>query len=162
MNEKIASTYVDLHEDLTLGRVSSWQQYTLAFCPRTDDGSMYYWLDDKTNPSNVQLVLASRAKLLRQYFKFIRPGAVRVDASSSNKTLVDPVAFRNATGKFVVVIKASGNTTFSVRGLPAGQYGIKFTTSSQYDIDEPDVTIQAGGIVQASIPNAGAITIYGR
>ena len=31
MLEHIGSGYQDLHKDLTLGRNSAWQQYTLAF-----------------------------------------------------------------------------------------------------------------------------------
>ena len=40
-----------------------------------------------------------------------------------------------------VVVKATAGSAFSIDGLPAGSYGIKYTTVSQYDVDLPDVTL---------------------
>ena len=48
-----------------------------------------------------------------------------------------------------------------IQGLPAGTYGIKFTTPSQYDQDLPNQSIPTGGAVVTTIPADGVITIHG-
>lgn len=162
MLERIGADYVALHQDIKMGLNSSWQQFTLAG-PTSwgpDNGDRYYIIDD-TVVANPVVSIGDRTKFLRQYFKFVRAGARRIQALTGNSNF-DPVAFINTNGKYVVVVKASGSGSFSVQGLPAGIYGIKFTTSSQYNIDQPDATITAGQTVTTSIPATGVITIYQR
>jgi hypothetical protein len=160
MLEHIASNDRSLHDDLELGRNSCWQQYTLAYPENKDDGSKYYIIDDAT-PTAPKIILSSRAKFLRQYFKFIHPGAIRIKATSSARNL-SPLAFINRSGKYVVVIEANRAGSFSIHGLPEGAYGIKYTTADQYDVDLSDRSIKSGQQLTANIPNAGVITIYGR
>lgn len=160
MLEHIASSYRSLHEDLEFGRNSCWQQYTLAYPQTNDDGSKYYIIDDSREQAP-EVILSSRAKFLRQYFKFIRPGAIRIKATTSTKDF-SPLAFVNTGGNYVVVIKAKGDGSFSIDGLPAGAYGIKYTTADQYDVDAPDHDLKDGKKLGASIPDVGVITIYGK
>ena len=155
MLEHIASGYEDLHKDLKLANVSAWQEYTLAFCT-TDDGAQYYYVQNVT-----ELHMGSRTRFLRQYMKFIRAGAVRIQAGSDTGSL-DPVAFINSNGKYVVVVKASQGGSFAVQGLPAGVYGIKYTTNNQYDVDLPDATLNGAQELNTSIPEQGVITIYAK
>jgi uncharacterized repeat protein (TIGR01451 family) len=155
MLEYMFADYRNLHEDLTVGNNSAWQQFALAFCTE-DSSAQYYWV----NSSNVA-VLGQEAKFLRQYFKFIRKGAVRIGATSDHN-YYDPAAFINADGKYVVVVKAVAGGGFSIQGLPGGTYGIKYTTENAYDVDLPDQTISAGQTLSTSIPAAGAITIYAK
>jgi len=67
-----------------------------------------------------------------------------------------------------VVVKASQAGNFSIENLPAGTYGIKYTTGDgrnqpiEYDINLPDQTISAGGLVTTKIPAQGVITIYAK
>ncbi|CAG0945472.1 hypothetical protein ANRL1_02368 [Anaerolineae bacterium] len=159
MLEHIASDYNDLHKDLKLANISAWEQFTLAY-PTGDDGAQYYWIDD-SNPNSPIVTMGSRTKLLRQYFKFIRAGAVRINATTTN-TSFDPVAFINANGKYVVVVKTTTDGAITIAGLPAGTYGIKYTTGSQYDINLNDKVISAGQSVSTSIPAPGVITIYAK
>lgn len=160
MLEHIASGYEDLHEDLEHGRVSAWQQYALSYCSGSDDGTKYYQID-ADNAAQPQIILGSRSRFLRQYFLFVRMGAVRIGAASTDGRF-DPLAFRNPNGRFTVVVKASGSGEFQVRNLPAGTYGRKFTTASQFDIDLTDVGIAAGQALLASIPESGVMTLYQR
>jgi hypothetical protein len=150
--EHIGADHHELHADLKVANVSAWQQYTLAYCV-ADDGSAYY------NAGGSALTMASRTRYLRQYFKYVRAGAVRVGAETQN-TQFDPVAFRNRDGRYVVVVKAAAGGSFTVAGLPAGTYGIKYTTGSQYNADLADATIASGAAVNASIPAAGVLTVY--
>jgi hypothetical protein len=159
MLEHIGSGYEELHKDLKMGRNSAWQQYTLAY-PTSDNGAQYFFIDRRT-PSNPAVNIGRRTKFLRQYFKFIKRGARRIEATSDDSNL-DPLAFINTDGKYVVVVKAEGAGTFTLRSLPAGTYGIKYTTASQYDVDSPDVTLNAGEPLSASIPDEGVITVYAK
>lgn len=159
MLEHIKADYHELHEDLKVGNNVAWQQFTLAY-PTKDNGAQYYVVD-RSNPNNPQVIMGSRTKLLRQYFKFVRRGAVRIEASSSDGDF-DPLGFINTNGKYVVVVKASNGGSFSIGGLPAGTYGIKYTTSSDYDVDRPDAVISSGQSLTASIPDSGVITIYAK
>jgi hypothetical protein len=163
MLEWIGAGYSQLHDDLTLGMNSSWSQYTIAkpyYWGSSDDGSAYYLIND-TNPDSPTLILASRTKFLRQYFKFIKPGAVRIMATSDND-VYNPVAFINTDGKYVVVVKANQAGDLGIQGIPAGSYGIKYTTKGQYDINLLDVTIESGQSLSANIPDTGVITLYAK
>ena len=155
MLEKKGANYINLHTDLKAGAVA-WQEYALGFdaAIQPDNGNDYYRINHTTHT----VTIASRMKFLRQYFKFIRSGAQRIDAQSGNPTF-DPVAFINPDGKWVVVVKATAGGTFTVQGLPPANYGIKYTTATQYD---RDLTDQVGTMVTASIPSTGVITVYGR
>lgn len=159
MLEHWGSGYEDLHQDLKVGLNSAWQQYTLAFCVG-DNGAQYYTIDT-SNPASPKVNLSNDAKFFRQYFKYIRRGAVRIGASSDDGDL-DPLAFINADGKYVVVVKVNGNNSFSLQGLPAGSYGMFYTTSSQSNVQMSDVTLASGQLIDASIPDSGVITIYAK
>lgn len=160
--ELIGANHYDLHTDLTLGRNSSWAQYTMAWMlsDGTDDGGKYYVIDDR-DPNNPVIQTGSRTRYLRQYFKYVRRGAVRIQATSDNPAF-QPLGFVNADCRQTVVVKADSGGSFSIKGLPAGAYGIKYTTAAQYDFDNPDVTISAGQALETVIPAAGVITIYAK
>jgi len=51
---------------------------------------------------------------------------------------------------------------YYIQRLPAGTYGGKHTTSRQYDVEAPDVTISDGHAVNVSIPESGVITVYAK
>jgi hypothetical protein len=165
MLEHIGSGIDALYEDLTIGMASAWQQFALAYCGQKDNpanGGVYYQIN-QTDPSNPRINITDHSRLLRQVFNFVRLGAVRVGATTGNSTDLRPLAFRNANGKHVVVVRAMSGAAFTVRGLPAGTYGINYSTSSgPWNVDQADVSVPSGGTLQASIPSNGVITIYGR
>jgi hypothetical protein len=154
MLEHIGSSYVELHDDLKYGNVSAWQQYALAF-PTADNGAQYFTINGTT------VTTGSRTKLLRHYFKYVRSGAVRIGATSEN-SLLDPLAFRNADGGQVVVVKstATSEQAFSVAELPPGTYGVLRTAGGNATVSLPDQTVGPGDVVSALIGAPGVITIY--
>lgn len=158
MLEHIGSGYEDLHQDLETGNVSSWQQYTLAFVG-PDAGGRYYDIDI-SDPAHPVVRLTERARYLRQYFRYVRPGARRIAATSADGAF-DPLAFINANGKYAVVVKAAHEGTVSLRGLPGGRYGISWATAAGTDSTD-DVSLSSGGTLDATIPGAGAMTIFRR
>jgi hypothetical protein len=160
MTEHIGSGYDDLYKDLSLALNTGWEQFVLAYPTTNDDGSQYYVIGNGSS-ANPQVVLGQRTKFLRQYFKFIRPGALRMQASSSVSTF-QPLAFTNRDGRVVTVVKASGAGPFVIAGLASGKYGIKYTTDSAYNVDLPDQSVFTGQLLVTQIPAAGVITIYGK
>jgi hypothetical protein len=160
MLEKLRGDYNNLHEDLKAAGVSAWQQYTLAFPNLKDDGAQHFMVDDR-NPELPVVTPGSRTKFLRQYFHFIRRGAQRIGAATTNDEL-DPVAFVNANGTHVVVVKAATPGTVDVDGLPAGTYGVCYTTAEEADAQSHDISLNEGESLRAAIPASGVVTIYGK
>ncbi len=150
--------YRTLHEDLKIGNNSAWEQGALAGALNS---SMSVYQIDDSNPGQPRVLLTSQTKFLRQYYKFVRPGAVRIEAASQLPAL-DPLAFINTNGGYVVVVKCEAGGAFSIGRLPAGTYGLKYTTTSQYDVELPDQVISAGQAVVAQIPQAGVLTVYAK
>ena len=146
--------YGMLHEDLSVGRSSVWQQGVLA----DKSSCVGQW----TRLNNGVAELCPTSKLTRQYTKYVRPGASRVQATGS--TTFEPLAFVNADGRHVVVVKAATGGAISISGLPAGIYGVYSTESGGANVTTnwSNVTIAAGQPLSARIPSAGVITVYQR
>ena len=160
MLEHIGSGDDHLQEDLRDGLNSAWQQFTLAYCSTTDNGSNYYRID-QTVPSSPRVIMNSRTRYFRQYFAFVRLNARRIGAVSGDARL-EPLAFRNVNGSYVVVVRSSAPAPVQVRRLPPGTYGITMTTATQTFVSLPDVVVDASGTLQTSIPGAGVMTIHQR
>ncbi len=136
-----------LRQDLVEGEASAWQNRVLH---------------GLFNVNGSTVTLRDEVRYVRHYFDFVDRGARRIGATSSNGSF-QPVAFINNPGsneKYVVVINASGGGSFSISGLPSGDYGVQYTTGSEIARDLNDVFIGAGVALQASIPAAGVVTVY--
>jgi len=144
--------YRVLHQDLTTGRNSAWQQGQFA----DSYGCQYNQVVGIVNGAPT---VCPNTKFIRQYTKYVRPGAQRIDAAAAT-TDIEPIAFINSDGRYVVVVKSETGGSFSISGLPAGTYGIYYTTNAQYDVNLSAVTIAAGQSISSSIPATGVITIY--
>ncbi len=142
--------YQTLHEDLKVGNNSAWEQG--IFADAFNGAGAWVQMNGVAQPSPV-------SRFTRQYTKYIRPGAQRIDASTSNAAF-DPVGFINSDGKYVVVVKAAAGGNFSIANLPAGTYGIFYTTGFEYDVHLTDQSLAAGQTLTTSIPTTGVITIY--
>lgn len=161
--------YQTLHKDLKIGRNSAWQQGgVVAYAPIGQWGQLALYVLDNSDPDNPIFTIGEKTKFTRQYYKFIRPGAVRIKAVLSarfgavlsSSSTFDPLAFINANGKYVVVVKTDAGGSFTIVGLPPGTYGIKYTTFSEYDRDLPDQSIGSGESLTTSILGAGVLTVY--
>jgi hypothetical protein len=160
MLEHMGSGHQDLYDDLSVGMNSAWQQFTLAY-PQHLSGGGDYFLIDQGNPTNPRVIMTQISEFLSQYFRFIRRDALRIKATT-NDGRFEPLAFINADGNYVVVVKSSTGGSISIEDLPAGTYGIKYTTNSQYDVGLADQIINPGEAVNANIPSAGVITVYAK
>jgi len=157
---------INLHYDLKYNNNTAWTKYALMY--KSDERFAYVYVDgsDSLNPS---YGICKQTKYLRQYFKFIRPGAIRFEASTSNDQ-VDPIAFKNVSGNQVVVIKAEEGDSIVINGLQADEYGIKYTLGNfqwanvnptQYDVDLENQIVNEGESLGFLLPNKGVVTVYG-
>ena len=153
-----SNSYRTLHEDLKVGNNSAWQQGVLVGALNSN---MALYVVDDSNPANPWLMLNDKTKFTRQYYRFVRPGAIRIQ-SVSKENVFDPLAFINKDGSYVIVVKCDAGGDFSMGGLAPGIYGIKYTTSSQYNVELPDQKISAGLAVVVEIPATGVLTVYGK
>jgi hypothetical protein len=158
MLEHIGSGYRDLHEDLKVGWNSAWQQFGIASEEEGQQGGRYYHIEIEPL-GGASIVQTERTRFLKLYFRYVRRDAVRVGATSSEGRL-DPLAFQNADGSFVVVVKAEESATFSVGGLPPGQYHARYTTEAEDDALAGRYVVLEGEVITTRIPASGVLTIY--
>jgi hypothetical protein len=154
MTEHIGSGHLDLIEDLVDGRASTWSQFTLAY-PTNDNGAQYYPIQ------GTSVRIGSRTRYLRQYFRHVRRGDVRVEATSREARVV-PVAFHHGSRGMAVVMDVTSAGDIVVSGLRPGRYGIGFETDGTIDGVLPDVTVGASGATVVPMPDAGVVALYAK
>jgi len=152
MLEKIGADVDDLHRDLTIGNVSAWQQFTLAY-PTKDNGAQYYRIVDG------RPVLGSRTRYLRQYFHYVRPGAVRIGTTVGDPAL-RVAAFLDRQGRAVVVVHLDAARDLTVRGLPAGRYGASLTNEQALAAELEPLLVGEDGVGRLRATSGGVLTIY--
>jgi len=154
-----------LHYDLKHNNVVAWTKYALMY--KSDEKFAYVYVDENSNQKPTYGI-CKQTKYLRQYFKFIRPGAERFEVTTSNNN-IDPIAFKNNNGKNVIVLKAEQSEEIRIKGLDSGNYGIKYTLGNyhwggvdpkKYDIDLEDQNIIKGMDLVFNMPEQGVVTIY--
>lgn len=165
MNEYGGADVRDLEVDLRIGRVSSWEQYALAYINEGsgDDGYHHFEINGSGPYTRT---LMKRTKYLQHYYQYIRSGAVMKGVINANSNFTG-LPFRNPNGTYAVVIKAMAGGTITVTGLPAGTYGIRYTEGDfvnepfTYNQSRPNQTISAGQDVVFNMPGMGMATVYG-
>lgn len=156
MLEKTASGVDQLHRDLTLANSSAWLQWGLA--SKVDNGN-YLLLGDLAQPEGARLSLASRTRGLSQIWRHVRRGYTRV-GTSMNFAGVKALAFEAPGGGVVVAGITTRTKSFAISGLPAGDYGVEYTTDTALAVHAGDFTVAAGAALTVSIPDAGVIVVY--
>jgi len=149
-----------LLQDLKTGNNSAWQQAVMgSFENNLRVGA---WID-MSNPDKPLVILSDLTKYSRQYSLFVRMGAVRIEAESKGNH-INPVAFINPDGSFVVVLKVKNQVNkISLKGLPAGTYGVMYIVSPQESNRFlPDIVLKNNQTLVTSMPEAGIITVYGK
>lgn len=181
MNERIGADQDTLYQDLTIGHVSSWEQFGVVFCPppeRGDGGGIYvrFTTEDTLHPT---VRLTPIARMLRQYFRYVHLGASRLGADVSDDD-VRATAFANPGGGVISVIHTREAREIEVRGLPAATYAVSWTTATGESTQAPDsarasasapasdsarasdIRVAEGGVLRTGIPGAGVLTVWSR
>ena len=159
MLEHIGSGVDDLIEDLTVGNVSAWSQYAMAYATDTDRGGLYYRID-LAGPKP-RVVEGTRTRFIRQVFRAARLGAVRIRATTDSPNAA-PVAFHNPGGAIGLAVRTKRATRLTVSGLPAGRYALTYATTDSAHAALPDVDVATGAPMSATIPAAGVLTVLAR
>lgn len=141
------ATYHILHEDLTIGRNSAWQSNVIS--------ALF-------NINGSDISISKTQQFIRQYSKFIRKDAQRIQAISNDEFNFNPIAFINKNGTYVVVVKVASGGGIDISGLRPDTYGVRFTTTDQFNVDLPDVNVISGASLNTTIPSGGVITMYGK
>lgn len=142
-------TMEHMYDDLTLGGVSYWELYGQG-----------QWI--RPNYDKTSFRRSSQYWNFRQVLHYVRPGDVRVEATSDDPAL-RPLAFvRN--GKTVVVLL--NNTppqqarTVNITGIPAGAYGVCQSAGGgvyrELGIHNPGVS----GTLSVDVAQNAVMTIY--
>ncbi len=158
MLEWIGADHITLHEDLTIGNVSAWEQYTLAFPDEPDNGAQYFMLVSNGEPDHTP-ILSDRAKYLRQFFHYVRSGSTRVGAESTVSS-ISPVAFVTPQGTAIAVILAKSAGNVSIVGLPAGRYAVTHATEEGSGVAD-DAILSIGEVLKVRMPGTGVLTVAG-
>lgn len=140
--------YRILHEDVAIAGNASWQGRVLRglFDVRYDD------------PRAPAVEIAGDTRLNQQYFRYVRFGAQRIGASSTDPENTRPTAFVNRDGGTVIVIDTTEPTSLTIRDAPPGQYSITYALESGGSAAAIVVTDENGEIV-VDMPGRGVMTI---
>lgn len=147
------ATVENLRDDLIKGRVSSWEQYTLAY-PTTDNGYQLFPI-----VSNA-VTVGSRTWALLQYFKYVQPGDIRLGVTSTDAN-VRPTAFQRASdGQRVVILHCDATGTYTVGGLiPNTLYDVTRATSSASASPLGLLQANASGVLTLTVPSISIVTL---
>jgi len=102
----------------------------------------------------------STAWYVRQFSRFIRPGAVRVEMTSADRA-IKPVGYLSPKGKAVVVILNldEQHVPATITGLPAGTYEVSFTNCYVAGESMDAITIKADEPLAIKLPPRCALTL---
>ena len=164
MLEHIGSGFDGLYEDLTVAHASAWEQFTLAYCgmrSQPGNGGVYYQVD-QSNPEAPRVNITYEARLLRQVFAWVRPGAVRIGAASQD-TAVRVLAFIDQAGRETVVLRTRQAREVRVRGLSPGRYMVNYSErTGRVAVDADPMVVGADGEGRVRLPGDVALTLQRR
>ncbi|MBL8962169.1 MAG: hypothetical protein JNJ98_20065 [Gemmatimonadetes bacterium] len=164
MLEHIGAGFDGLYQDLTVAHVSAWEQFTLAYCGRRSQpgsGGVYYQVD-QSNPQQPRVNITYEARLLRQVFAWVRPGAVRIGAVSQD-TGVRVLAFVDTAGRETVVLRARQPREVRVRGLSPGRYVANYSErTGRVAVDAEPMIVGVDGEGRVRLPGDVALTVQRR
>lgn len=143
------ATYEVLREDLVEAENSAWQGQVL----RT------LFDVDMKDPKAPKLSVASDTRMNLQYFRYIRMGAQRIGAESSDPTSTRPTAFINPDKSYVIVADTKGPVAMTIRGAPAGKYAVSYALKDRSVVEPTPVETDEKGEIVVNMPGQGVVTV---
>ena len=155
-------------DDGTVASGLTWAQHIYTGLTAANLSAFLYWWGSSTpsgNGDNESLIQingstvtpSGRLWAFANYSRYVRPGAVRIGATSSNGS-VDLTAFKNTDGTIAVVALNTLSTpdaiTYSLSGTgtPNGATVTPYLTNSSSDAAAQATTSVSGGSFSATIP----------
>ncbi|MBL7037057.1 MAG: hypothetical protein ISR77_00435 [Pirellulaceae bacterium] len=144
-----------LYDDLTVGGVSYWSISALG--GPGPGGRNYHFHLDGTSFSRGGLFWPCR-----QIMHYVRPGAVRIDASS-DAPAIRPLAF-SGNGRTVAVLfntaPLAESHSVTIRGLQPGDYGICQSVDARPYEELGLKKVEADGVLRVKVPAGAVLTVY--
>ena len=152
----------------------TWAQHIYTGLTAANLSAFLYWWGSTTpseNGDNEGLIQingstvapSGRLWAFANYSRYVRPGAVRIGATSSNSA-VDLTAFRNTDGSVAVVAlntaASADPITYSLSGTgtPDGATVTPYLTNASSDTAAQATTTVSGGAFSATIPARSLVT----
>ena len=146
-----------IQQALTTGQESAWAYWQMT------DGSPVgtETLTDAATGTNSPKYVAAK-----HFFRYIRPGSIRVNATVSGSTALSASAFWQATnGTMTVVIVNASNTpvqaVINSPPKPAGIASWQTFASSNGSYWQASTNLVSQGSVSIKVPAYGVVTLYG-
>jgi O-glycosyl hydrolase len=152
----------------------TWAQHIYTGLTAANLSAFLYWWGSTTPSENgdneglieingSSVIPSGRLWAFANYSRYVRPGALRIAATSSNSA-VDLTAFRNPDGSVAVVALNTGTSadpiTYSLSGtgIPSGATVTPYLTNSASDTAAQAATTVSGGAFAATIPARSLVT----
>jgi len=142
--EYMGLTMNHLYDDLALGGVSYWEIYGI--------GSQLQWNYNR-------IARTGHYWSFRQVLHYVRPGAVRIAATSDDANL-RTLAFLRDSKVTVVLINGSGARSVTVTSLPTGTYGVCQSVGGAAYQERGIQTVTGAGALTVNAPSNTVMTIY--
>jgi O-glycosyl hydrolase len=159
-------------DDGTVSSGFSWAQNIYTALTTANVSAFLYWEGIDPNNGNGGLVYldngtpvaSGRLWAFANFSRFVRPGAIRVGASTADGAL-DVTAFRNINGSVAIVVLNTATTaqtaSFTLRGTGAtGSAATPFLTDATHDTAQQPQVRAGNGSFTAAIPARALVTYY--
>jgi O-glycosyl hydrolase len=152
------SIALKIHQALTAGGQSAWLYWQLS------DGNP---VATETLTDAKTLEQSPKYAAVRHFFRFIRPGAVRVNARVSGRDAVLASAYvhdRDGTLTLVLINTAADtlHATLHLPAIPAGIRTVQAWTSLDKTYQQESAHVVKNGAVQVPLPGYSVVTLQGR
>jgi O-glycosyl hydrolase len=146
-----------IHQPLAAGQQSAWIYW------QTTDGSSVgaQTLTDANLRTNAAKYVAAK-----HYFRYIRPGAVRVDAAITGTSNLLATAFLHETNRTItlVLLNTSASSISADIRVPTSPFAItsfRAFTSHNGDLWRSSSVAVSNGVASVTVPGYGVATLYG-
>lgn len=161
--------------DLAAGYTDSgfiWAQQIYTALTAANVSAFFYWWGAANDPQNKNQALirihgssfdvSKRLWAFANYSRFVRPGATRIGATTSNNNLL-VTAFNNTDGSVAIVVQNTTTHTMTVpialpMGIPNGTQVLPYITDTTHNTAKQDPVTIRNGVFPATLPSRSLIT----
>ncbi len=148
-----------------------WAQHIYTALTAANVSAFFYWWGAASDSKNQSLIrfngssvdVSKRLWAFANYSRFVRPGAIRIGATTSdNKLLV--TAFSNTDGSLAIVVLNTAMQamtvpiTLSKMGISSGQSVVPYVTDSTNNTAKQDALTITNGGFSAKLPARSLVT----
>lgn len=157
MTEYNQATINELYDDLTQGNASVWSQFTSTYYGNgTGGGSYILTPNDRTSINRQDYYWR-----FYQVMHYVRPGDVRVEATSPFADIRALAFVNDDTQRTTVLISGASQRTLTVAGLtPGATYGVSQSTGTSPMQERGLVVADATGQASVTVAASSVLTLY--